>query len=66
MTYSIVKARSRRLTSLFESFTPYEGMEGEEHQVWTNTETSKDKTQTVGHTKAYIKVRLVLKSLAIK
>lgn len=29
-----VKKRSRQLTSVFESFNPYEGMEGKVERVW--------------------------------
>ena len=29
-----VKKRSRELTSLFESFNPYSGMEGKTERVW--------------------------------
>lgn len=29
-----VKKRSRELTSVFESFTPYRGMEGKVERIW--------------------------------
>lgn len=29
-----VKKRSRELTSVFESFTPYSGMEGKVERIW--------------------------------
>lgn len=29
-----VKQRSRELTSVFESFTPYDGMEGRVERIW--------------------------------
>lgn len=31
---NIVKKRSRELTSVFESFTPYNGMEGNMERIW--------------------------------
>ncbi|PIA24672.1 hypothetical protein AQUCO_136900001v1 [Aquilegia coerulea] len=31
---NIVKKRSRELTTVFESFTPYEGMEGQVERIW--------------------------------
>lgn len=31
---TVVKKRSRELTSVFESFTPYIGMEGREERIW--------------------------------
>ena len=31
---AIVKKRSRQLTAVFESFTPYNGMEGLIERVW--------------------------------
>jgi threonylcarbamoyladenosine tRNA methylthiotransferase CDKAL1 len=52
----IVKNRSRRLTKLFESFTPYTHLPGKRVQVWFNTEISDDGRQSVGHTKHYVKV----------
>lgn len=30
----IVKQRSRELTSVFEAFAPYTGMEGKEERIW--------------------------------
>jgi threonylcarbamoyladenosine tRNA methylthiotransferase CDKAL1 len=36
-----VKNRSRQLTSLFESFTPYEKLEGRVERVWV-TDTASD------------------------
>lgn len=31
---NVVKNRSRELTSIFESFTPYAGMEGRIERIW--------------------------------
>lgn len=31
---NIVKKRSRELTTVFESFTPYVGMEGKIERIW--------------------------------
>lgn len=31
---TIVKKRSRELTSVFEAFTPYNGMEGRVERIW--------------------------------
>lgn len=53
---NIVKDRSRRLTKLFESFTPYEDLVGKCVKVWFGTEISEDGHHSVGHTKAYVKV----------
>jgi len=52
----IAKDRSRRLTRLFESLTPYATMDGTEHKIWINTEVSDDQRFNVGHTKSYVKV----------
>jgi len=30
----VVKGRSRELTNVFESFTPYSGMEGKVERIW--------------------------------
>jgi len=56
----IVKERSRRLTKLFEGFTPYTHLVGQQLKVWFNTETSEDGRHSVGHTKAYVKVLVPL------
>ncbi|KAL4183326.1 hypothetical protein AMTRI_Chr11g97630 [Amborella trichopoda] len=53
-----VKNRSRELTSVFESFTPYHGMEGRIEKIWI-TETATDGIYLVGHTKGYIQVLVV-------
>lgn len=34
MPSTIVKKRSRELTSVFEAFTPYTGMEGRMERIW--------------------------------
>ena len=52
----IVKDRSRRITSLFQSFTPYTQYVGRDVQVWFDIEVSADGRHSVGHTKAYVKV----------
>lgn len=52
-----VKNRSRQLTSLFESFTPYEKLEGRVERVWV-TDTASDGIHLVGHTKSYVQVLL--------
>lgn len=31
---NVVKQRSRELTAVFESFTPYTGMEGKVERIW--------------------------------
>ncbi len=51
----VVKNRSKRLTELFESFTPYVDMPGQCVKVWFGTELS-DEGRNVGHTKGYVKV----------
>jgi threonylcarbamoyladenosine tRNA methylthiotransferase CDKAL1 len=53
---NIVKDRSRRLTKLFEKFTPYTYFPGQRVKVWFNTEISEDGGHSVGHTKNYVKV----------
>ncbi|KAL2503421.1 Methylthiotransferase [Abeliophyllum distichum] len=55
---TVVKKRSRELTSVFESFTPYVGMEGKVERIWI-TEIATDGTHLVGHTKGYIQVLVV-------
>ncbi|XP_010244836.1 PREDICTED: threonylcarbamoyladenosine tRNA methylthiotransferase isoform X1 [Nelumbo nucifera] len=52
---NIVKKRSRELTSIFESFTPYQGMEGQVEKIWI-TEIATDGIHLVGHTKGYVQV----------
>ncbi|KAK9270448.1 hypothetical protein L1049_026028 [Liquidambar formosana] len=52
---TIVKRRSRELTSVFESFTPYNGMEGRVERIWI-TEIATDGIHLVGHTKGYVQV----------
>lgn len=53
-----VKQRSRELTSVFEAFTPYSGMEGRVERIWI-TEIATDGIHLVGHTKGYIQVLVV-------
>ncbi|PKA62532.1 CDK5RAP1-like protein [Apostasia shenzhenica] len=53
-----VKKRSRELTSIFESFNPYEDMEGRVKRIWI-TEIASDGVHLVGHTKGYVQVLLV-------
>ncbi|CAN6487070.1 unnamed protein product [Victoria cruziana] len=54
----VVKQRSRELTTLFESFEPYQGMEGRIERVWI-TETATDGLHLVGHTKGYVQVLVI-------
>ncbi|KAG8082051.1 hypothetical protein GUJ93_ZPchr0014g47254 [Zizania palustris] len=53
-----VKNRSRELTSVFESFSPYKGMEGKVERIWI-TEIATDGVHLVGHTKGYIQVLVI-------
>lgn len=55
---SEVKKRSRELTNIFESFTPYVGMEGQIERVWI-TDTAADGIHLVGHTKSYVQVLIM-------
>ncbi|KAK1267192.1 CDK5RAP1-like protein [Acorus gramineus] len=50
---TVVKKRSRELTLIFESFDPYQGMEGQIERIWI-TEIAADGIHLVGHTKGYI------------
>ncbi|GJP42020.1 hypothetical protein CLOM_g1623 [Closterium sp. NIES-68] len=50
-----VKQRSRALTALIESFTPYTGLLGTTQRVWI-TDVAADKTKLVGHTDSYVQV----------
>lgn len=50
-----VKARSRKLTTLFESYQPYDNLIDTEQKVWI-TEKAHDGKNLVGHTKAYVQV----------
>ncbi|KAK7404214.1 hypothetical protein VNO78_04904 [Psophocarpus tetragonolobus] len=52
---NVVKRRSRELTAVFESFTPYSGMEGKVERIWI-TDIASDGVHLVGHTKGYIQV----------
>ncbi|EES12187.1 threonylcarbamoyladenosine tRNA methylthiotransferase [Sorghum bicolor] len=53
-----VKKRSRELTSVFELFSPYQGMEGKVERIWI-TEIATDGVHLVGHTKGYIQVLVI-------
>ncbi|KAJ0085433.1 hypothetical protein Patl1_07375 [Pistacia atlantica] len=55
---NIVKNRSRELTSVFEAFTPYNGMESRVERIWI-TDIAADGIHLVGHTKGYIQVLVV-------
>lgn len=55
---NIVKKRSRVLTTVFESFTPYQGLEGQVETIWI-TEYATDGIHLVGHTKGYMQVLVV-------
>jgi len=55
-----VKNRSRRLTTLFESFTPYTHLPNQVVKVWFGNEISEDGEHSVGHTKGYVKVLVPL------
>lgn len=52
---AVVKRRSRELTGVFESFTPYDGMEGQVEKIWI-IDVATDGIHLVGHTKGYIQV----------
>ncbi|KDP35108.1 hypothetical protein JCGZ_10950 [Jatropha curcas] len=52
---NVVKKRSRELTSVFEAFTPYDGMEGTVERIWIN-DIATDGIHLVGHTKGYVQV----------
>ncbi|KAK9111769.1 hypothetical protein Scep_019288 [Stephania cephalantha] len=52
---NVVKSRSRELTAVFESFTPYDRMEGQVVRIWI-TEIATDGVHLVGHTKGYVQV----------
>ncbi|KAF9601447.1 hypothetical protein IFM89_020214 [Coptis chinensis] len=55
---NVVKNRSRELTTVFESFTPYQGMENQVERIWI-TEYATDGIHLVGHTKGYVQVLVV-------
>lgn len=55
---TIVKNRSRELTSVFEAFQPYNGMEGRVEKIWI-TDIATDGVHLVGHTKGYVQVLLI-------
>ncbi|KAL3324255.1 hypothetical protein AABB24_038438 [Solanum stoloniferum] len=55
---NVVKQRSRELTAVFESFTPYAGVEGKVERIWI-TDIASDGIHLVGHTKGYIQVLVI-------
>ncbi|XP_055833450.1 uncharacterized protein LOC129902297 [Solanum dulcamara] len=55
---NVVKQRSRELTAVFESFTPYTGVEGKVERIWI-TDIASDGVHLVGHTKGYIQVLVI-------
>ncbi|CAN4119690.1 unnamed protein product [Withania somnifera] len=55
---NVVKQRSRELTTVFESFNPYTGMEGKAEKIWI-TDIASDGVHLVGHTKGYIQVLVI-------
>ncbi|KAK9110091.1 hypothetical protein Sjap_018151 [Stephania japonica] len=55
---NVVKSRSRQLTAVFESFTPYDRMEGQVVRIWI-TEIATDGVHLVGHTKGYVQVLVI-------
>jgi hypothetical protein len=55
----VVKDRSRRVSAMFNAFTPYTHLPGQRVRVWFNTEVSDD-GRSVGHTKSYVKVLVTL------
>ncbi|KAK8677495.1 hypothetical protein V6N13_143029 [Hibiscus sabdariffa] len=55
---TIVKNRSRELTSVFEAFMPYNGMEGRVERIWI-TDIATDGIHLVGHTKGYVQVLVI-------
>ncbi|KAJ9145950.1 hypothetical protein P3X46_028276 [Hevea brasiliensis] len=55
---NIAKRRSHELTSVFEAFTPYSGMEGRVERIWI-TEIATDGIHLVDHTKAYVQALVV-------
>ncbi|KAL9270762.1 hypothetical protein AKJ16_DCAP20838 [Drosera capensis] len=50
-----VKKHSRELTAVFESFTPYDGIEGQVKRIWI-THVAADGVHLVGHPKGYVQV----------
>ncbi|KAK4708497.1 hypothetical protein R3W88_029422 [Solanum pinnatisectum] len=55
---NVVKQRSRELTAVFDSFTPYAGVEGKVERIWI-TDIASDGIHLVGHTKGYIQVLVI-------
>ncbi|XP_054740300.1 threonylcarbamoyladenosine tRNA methylthiotransferase [Anastrepha obliqua] len=56
----LVKKRTKRLTDLFNSYSPYDGRAGEESTVLV-TEISHDKQHYVGHNKSYEQILLPMR-----
>ncbi|XP_013114514.2 threonylcarbamoyladenosine tRNA methylthiotransferase [Stomoxys calcitrans] len=56
----LVKRRTKRLTELFNSYTPYAGREGQVYNVLV-TEISHDTLHYVGHNKSYEQILLPMK-----
>ncbi|GBG29429.1 Threonylcarbamoyladenosine tRNA methylthiotransferase [Hondaea fermentalgiana] len=52
----VVKDRSRRISAYFETYMPHEHLVGKTVPCWVSEEVSRDGTQSVGHTDAYVKV----------
>ncbi|KAH3744400.1 threonylcarbamoyladenosine tRNA methylthiotransferase [Pelomyxa schiedti] len=57
ITSTVIKKRSRLMTQLFDSYTPYESLIGTEQTVWVNEQAS-DGKHLAGHTKAFVQVIL--------
>lgn len=59
---NVVKKRSRELTSVFESFTPYNGMEGNIKRIWI-TDIATDEIHLVNFyfvLQSYIRLRFTI------
>lgn len=58
MELQSIKARSKRLSSYFETYSCYDGYIGKVISIWVSTEIGHSKSgreQSVGHSKEYIK-----------
>ena len=53
---AVVKARSRKLTALFASFSPLDGMLGAELRVWFTDQLAADGVHLAGHSKNCVQV----------
>uniref|UniRef100_A0A0A1WDX7 tRNA-t(6)A37 methylthiotransferase n=1 Tax=Zeugodacus cucurbitae TaxID=28588 RepID=A0A0A1WDX7_ZEUCU len=58
---NLVKKRTKRLTDLFNSYSPYDGRKGEQYTVLV-TEISHDKQHYVGHNKSYEQILLPMRN----